>query len=52
MRCPRCRRAMREDKRTHHKKRKWICPRCGRVRFQTKSRRRHGRRGDPMGRDE
>jgi transposase-like protein len=34
MTCPRCRRAMREEKRAFHKQRKWICPHCGRVRFQ------------------
>ncbi len=25
---------MREEKRSFHKQRKWICPKCGRVRFQ------------------
>jgi len=26
---------MRESRRSHHKKRKWICPRCGRARMQS-----------------
>lgn len=25
---------MREERRTFHKQRKWICPRCGKVRMQ------------------
>jgi hypothetical protein len=25
---------MREEKRPFHKQRKWICPKCGRARFQ------------------
>ncbi|MBP7698701.1 MAG: hypothetical protein KA261_12905 [candidate division Zixibacteria bacterium] len=25
---------MKELKRTFHKQRKWVCPKCGRVRFQ------------------
>ena len=25
---------MRESKRSHHKKRKWICPQCGGARMQ------------------
>lgn len=29
---------MREIKRTFHKQRKWICPECGKVRFQIKTR--------------
>lgn len=32
--CPRCKTKMTEQKRTFHKQRKWICPKCGRVRFQ------------------
>jgi RNase P subunit RPR2 len=32
--CKRCRTPMREQKRTYHKKRKWICPACGAVRMQ------------------
>ncbi len=27
-----------EIKRSFHKKRKWVCPKCGAVRFQTKLR--------------
>jgi hypothetical protein len=34
---------MREEKRPFHKQRKWVCPKCGRTRFQiikkTKSKR-------------
>lgn len=33
MRCPRCGHKMKETKGTHHKKKKWICPYCGRTRF-------------------
>jgi len=25
---------MKEEKRVFHKQRKWICPRCGRIRMQ------------------
>jgi len=25
---------MKEEKRTFHKQRKWVCPLCGKVRFQ------------------
>lgn len=25
---------MKEEKRVFHKQRKWICPKCGKVRFQ------------------
>jgi len=25
---------MKEQKRSFHKRRKWVCPRCGKVRFQ------------------
>jgi transposase-like protein len=32
--CNRCHHAMREEKRSFHKKRKWICPHCGRARMQ------------------
>jgi len=35
MYCRRCKIKMKEQKRTYHKKRKWICPRCGAVRMQT-----------------
>lgn len=34
MYCKRCRIKMREEKRLFHKQRKWICPKCGRVRFE------------------
>lgn len=34
MTCPRCKTPMKEEKRSFHKQRKWICPKCGRVRFQ------------------
>jgi transposase-like protein len=34
MKCPRCKSAMKELKRSFHKKRKWICPECGCIRFQ------------------
>lgn len=36
MTCPKCKVTMREEKRVFHKQRKWICPTCGRVRFQQK----------------
>jgi transcription initiation factor TFIIIB Brf1 subunit/transcription initiation factor TFIIB len=32
--CPRCRIKMSERKRSFHKRRKWICRRCGLVRMQ------------------
>ncbi len=32
--CPRCKTSMKELKRTYHKRRKWVCPKCGFVRFQ------------------
>lgn len=35
MHCKRCKVKMREDKRSHHKRRKWICPKCGRARMQS-----------------
>jgi len=34
MLCPRCKIGMEEEKRSFHKRRKWICPRCGRVKMQ------------------
>lgn len=34
MKCPKCKIEMKELKRSFHKKRKWVCPRCGKVRFQ------------------
>jgi transposase-like protein len=32
--CPRCKAKMTDQGRSYHKQRKWICPKCGRVRFQ------------------
>ncbi|MGB7063134.1 MAG: hypothetical protein WBF13_12370 [Candidatus Zixiibacteriota bacterium] len=34
MHCPRCKTKMKEEKRAFHKQRKWVCPECGRTRFQ------------------
>lgn len=34
MTCSRCRKAMREERRSHHKKRKWVCKHCGHVTYQ------------------
>ncbi len=34
MTCPKCKSPMKELKRTFHKQRKWVCPKCGCVRFQ------------------
>ncbi len=34
--CPKCRIKMKEESRTFHKQRKWICPRCSKVRMQRK----------------
>jgi len=34
MNCRRCHSPMREQKRSFHKQRKWICPKCGRARMQ------------------
>ena len=34
MHCKTCRVKMREEKRSFHKKRKWICPICGKARMQ------------------
>lgn len=34
MTCPKCRIKMREQKRSFHKQRKWVCPRCKRVRME------------------
>jgi uncharacterized Zn finger protein (UPF0148 family) len=49
MHCQRCGTSMRESPMVHHKKRKWICPKCGRARMQrtdkTKSRRKERSRG-------
>jgi transposase len=38
--CSRCKTPMKEEKRSFHKKRKWVCPRCGKVRMQQQKRRR------------
>jgi hypothetical protein len=35
MYCKTCRVRMREEKRSFHKKRKWICPVCGKARMQS-----------------
>ncbi len=35
MTCSRCKQPMREEKRSHHKMRKWVCRACGFIRFQT-----------------
>jgi len=32
--CPRCKTKMTEQKRSFHKKRKWICKKCGLVKMQ------------------
>ncbi|RKX18623.1 MAG: hypothetical protein DRP26_04885 [Candidatus Zixiibacteriota bacterium] len=32
--CRKCHKPMKVLKRTFHKKRKWVCPNCGAVRFQ------------------
>jgi Zn finger protein HypA/HybF involved in hydrogenase expression len=34
MTCPNCRVKMVEQKRSFHKKRKWICPKCQKARMQ------------------
>jgi len=34
MTCPRCKSNMKELKRSYHKQRKWVCPKCGLTRFQ------------------
>lgn len=34
MLCARCKTPMKEIKRSFHKQRKWVCPKCGYVRFQ------------------
>lgn len=33
--CRRCKVKMKEQRRSFHKKRKWICPLCKRARMQT-----------------
>jgi len=32
--CKKCKVKMVEQSGTYHKKRKWVCPRCGRARMQ------------------
>ena len=34
MHCKKCKIKMKEERRSFHKKRKWICPQCGKVRMQ------------------
>ena len=34
--CPKCRVKMKEESRSFHKQRKWICPKCGKARMQRK----------------
>ena len=34
MQCKKCGKNMVEQKRSFHKKRKWVCPSCGRARMQ------------------
>jgi hypothetical protein len=34
MMCRKCKSPMKEVKRAFHKQRKWVCPKCGAVRFQ------------------
>lgn len=38
MHCKRCKIKMRLSPAVHHKKRKWICPRCGRARMEKRGR--------------
>jgi transposase len=33
--CSSCKKAMTEERRSHHKRRKWICRHCGNVTYQT-----------------
>ena len=40
--CPRCKTKMREQKRSFHKKRKWVCKKCGLVKMQEIKKRRDG----------
>ena len=44
MRCKRCRTPMRESPAVHHKKRKWVCPKCGRARMQRTGKSKGGRK--------
>ena len=34
--CARCKVKMRESPRSHHKRRKWICPQCGRAKLENR----------------
>ena len=46
--CKRCGTKMRQSPRSHHKKRKWVCPSCGRARMErTGKLRRAGRSDEP-----
>lgn len=45
MKCKRCKSPMREERRSFHKQRKWVCPKCGRAKMQRTGRPR-GRRFD------
>ena len=45
--CRRCKVNMRVSPAVHHKRRKWICPKCGRARMEAKTTNgRRARRGD------
>lgn len=46
MTCPRCKATMKELKRSFHKQRKWVCPECGRIRFQKPKKPRTGKAAD------
>ncbi|MGE0430944.1 MAG: hypothetical protein AB7K09_22240 [Planctomycetota bacterium] len=53
MYCRRCHNVkMEEERGTHHKKKKWRCPKCGRARMEavTHKRRNRDRRGGKPGR--
>jgi hypothetical protein len=41
---------MRESKRSHHKRRKWICPVCGRAQMENRKPRARDRRAPDKGR--
>ncbi|MHC5057851.1 MAG: hypothetical protein ACYTKD_24550 [Planctomycetota bacterium] len=45
MHCKRCRVKMRLSPTVHHRKRKWICPKCGRARMQGVEKPRGARKG-------
>jgi len=47
MHCKRCRVKMRLSPTVHHRKRKWICPKCGRARMQGTKKPRDSRKGGP-----